>query len=175
MAFMVNPPRLITNVKTVKLWRVDEHEMHQVVPFLSPVASAQGDSRTVPRDGADAFLGPANYASKDTSCFVLTNITRLWHFVSAMPHAYHIKSIAVSSDEEIFLSAVDLRINAWSLAKGSSGASGFNVVNNKPDLLEALIEVITCAEFHQRIVTSSAMRIAAVLSSCTFLQQCDAV
>jgi len=52
---------------------------------------------------------------------------------------------SVSSDEETFLSADDLRVNLWHLEKGERG---FNVLDLKPENMEDLNEVITCAQFH---------------------------
>lgn len=65
--------------------------------------------------------------------------------VYANSHAYHINSISMSSDEEIFLSADDLRVNLWSL---HDTERSFNVVDMKPASIEELTEVITTATFH---------------------------
>uniref|UniRef100_A0A7S2ZA11 Serine/threonine-protein phosphatase 2A 55 kDa regulatory subunit B n=2 Tax=Rhodosorus marinus TaxID=101924 RepID=A0A7S2ZA11_9RHOD len=72
---------------------------------------------------------------------ISSNCTRSF----ANAHTYHINSVSVSSDEETFLSADDLRVNLWHLEKGESG---FNVLDLKPENMEDLSEVITCAQFH---------------------------
>ena len=60
-------------------------------------------------------------------------------------HTYHINSIALSSDQESFVSADDLRINLWHLDRPDQA---FNVVDIKPASMEDLTEVITAADFH---------------------------
>ncbi|MFH4981389.1 hypothetical protein AB6A40_008098 [Gnathostoma spinigerum] len=60
-------------------------------------------------------------------------------------HTYHVNSISVNSDQEIFLSADDLRINLWHLEVTNES---FNIVDIKPANMEELTEVITAAEFH---------------------------
>ena len=47
----------------------------------------------------------------------------------ANAHTYHINSIALSSDQESFVSADDLRINLWHLDRPDAA---FNVVDIKP-------------------------------------------
>lgn len=49
--------------------------------------------------------------------------------VYANAHTYHINSIALSSDQESFVSADDLRINLWHLDRPDAA---FNVVDIKP-------------------------------------------
>lgn len=60
-------------------------------------------------------------------------------------HSYHINSISVNSDQETFLSADDLRINLWNLEVEDTS---FNIVDLKPESMDQLTEVITCAECH---------------------------
>jgi WD40 repeat protein len=65
----------------------------------------------------------------------------------ANAHTYHINSIALSSDCETFISADDLRVNLWHLDRQDQA---FNIVDIKPQSMEDLTEVITCADFHPR-------------------------
>ena len=60
-------------------------------------------------------------------------------------HAYHINSIALSSDGETFISADDLTINLWHV---DVPTHGYHIVNMKPNSFEELTELITCADFH---------------------------
>ena len=62
-------------------------------------------------------------------------------------HAYHINSIALSSDGETFISADDLTINLWHV---DVPTHGHTIVNMKPASFEDLTELITCADFHPR-------------------------
>lgn len=65
--------------------------------------------------------------------------------VFANAHAYHINSLAVSTDNESFFSADDLRVNWWRL---DSHDTAFNVVDIKPENMEELTEVITALQSH---------------------------
>jgi len=62
-------------------------------------------------------------------------------------HAYNINSVSFNTDGETFLSADDLRINLWHL---NVQHETFAIVNIKPEDMEELTEVITCAEFHPK-------------------------
>lgn len=84
---------------------------------------------------------------------VLPKLSVREHVVAAYPkkifsaaHAYHINSVSMNSDGEMFLSSDDLRINIWDL-NGRSDSS-FNIVDIKPATIEELSEVITTAAFH---------------------------
>lgn len=165
---------LATNDKTVKLWRVSEKEVKEVVS-ITPRGNERRARRAVPTPAGGIPWGFGacmphmytkkqgrqvasfdemrnKYANADASHLVLPKVSRRGSVISATPrrvysnsHAYHINSIALSSDEETFLSADDLRINVWNLHKGGAG---FNVVDIKPANMDDLTEVITCAEFH---------------------------
>ncbi len=56
----------------------------------------------------------------------------------ANAHVYHVNSIAMSSDQETFITADDLRINLWHL---DIEDQAFNVVDMKPPNMEELTEV----------------------------------
>lgn len=60
-------------------------------------------------------------------------------------HTYNINSLSFSSDGETFMSADDLRINMWNTEINNQA---FSTVDIKPENMEELQEVITCAEFH---------------------------
>lgn len=60
-------------------------------------------------------------------------------------HAYNINSVAFNSDGETFISSDDLRINLWNI---NISNEAFGIVDIKPDNMDELTEVITCADFH---------------------------
>ncbi|XP_073039801.1 serine/threonine protein phosphatase 2A 55 kDa regulatory subunit B beta isoform-like isoform X2 [Primulina eburnea] len=65
--------------------------------------------------------------------------------VYAHAHDFNTNSISINSDGETFISADDLRINLWNL---EISKQCFNIIDMKPENMEALTEVITSAEFH---------------------------
>ncbi|WIA15464.1 hypothetical protein OEZ85_002105 [Tetradesmus obliquus] len=136
---------LSTNDKTIKLWKVYGKKTHIVTGW------------NVERPGgmaaAPALLGGLGGA-QPYSIGRLRIPTVVPHEVRMVSrakrifsnaHTYHINSIGVSSDQAMFLSADDLRINLWSLEVPNRC---FNMVDIKPANMEQLSEVITCAEFH---------------------------
>eukprot|EP01128_Nolandella_sp_AFSM9_P010554 TRINITY_DN7318_c0_g1_i1.p1 TRINITY_DN7318_c0_g1~~TRINITY_DN7318_c0_g1_i1.p1 ORF type:complete len:430 (-),score=95.12 TRINITY_DN7318_c0_g1_i1:91-1329(-) len=62
-------------------------------------------------------------------------------------HAYNINSVAFNSDGETFISTDDLRINLWNV---NISNEAFGIVDIKPDNMDELTEVITCADFHPK-------------------------
>ncbi len=58
----------------------------------------------------------------------------------ANAHTYHVNSIALSSDQETFITADDLRVNLWHL---DISDQAFNVVDMKPANMDELTEVGT--------------------------------
>jgi len=134
---------LTTNDKTLKLWKVFSKAQSQI--FTS---SPDGDSD----DCSDDDETDSERREKKVNRVVLPEIeegsetmTALSKTVFANAHAFHINSVSLCSDQETFLSADDLRVNLWSL---DSSAECFNIVDIKPENMEELSEVITCAEFH---------------------------
>eukprot|EP01147_Barroeca_monosierra_P008524 gene8524-10263_t len=119
---------LTTNDKTVKLWKVKERPV-RIEAEHSGVGKRRSHSIHVPR------LVATNDIEIDARA----------RRVFANAHTYHINSISVNSDEETFLSADDLRINLWNI---SITDKAFNIVDMKPENMDDLTEVITCAEFH---------------------------
>jgi len=138
---------LTTNDKTLKLWKVFSKTSSQI--FTSS-PDADSDEYSEDDDGEDSHTSPRRGKKQDR--VVLPEIeegtetmTALSKTVYANAHAFHINSVSLCSDQETFLSADDLRVNLWSL---ESAAECFNIVDIKPENMEELSEVITCAEFH---------------------------
>uniref|UniRef100_A0A915PX33 Serine/threonine-protein phosphatase 2A 55 kDa regulatory subunit B n=1 Tax=Setaria digitata TaxID=48799 RepID=A0A915PX33_9BILA len=125
---------LSTNDKTIKLWKISEREKKVADGGWNLARNADGT--TV------GFNGQLK----------LPKLVPMELIVEASPrrvygnaHTYHVNSINVNSDQEIFLSADDLRINIWHLEITNES---FNIVDIKPVNMEELTEVITAAEFH---------------------------
>ncbi|KAM3722107.1 Serine/threonine-protein phosphatase 2A regulatory subunit [Dirofilaria immitis] len=128
---------LSTNDKTIKLWKISEREKKVADGGWNLARNADGT--TV---GKRSFSGQLK----------LPKLVPMELIVEASPrrvygnaHTYHVNSISVNSDQEIFLSADDLRINIWHLEITNES---FNIVDIKPVNMEELTEVITAAEFH---------------------------
>uniref|UniRef100_A0A915BTW6 Serine/threonine-protein phosphatase 2A 55 kDa regulatory subunit B n=1 Tax=Parascaris univalens TaxID=6257 RepID=A0A915BTW6_PARUN len=125
---------LSTNDKTIKLWKISERE--------KKVADGGWNLAR----NADGTIGGFSGQLK------LPQLVPMELIVEASPrrvygnaHTYHVNSISVNSDQEMFLSADDLRINLWHLEITNES---FNIVDIKPANMEELTEVITAAEFH---------------------------
>ncbi|VDN07762.1 unnamed protein product [Thelazia callipaeda] len=128
---------LSTNDKTIKLWKISEREKKVAEGGWNLTRNADGTL-----DGKRSFSGELK----------LPKLVPMELIVEASPrrvygnaHTYHINSISVNSDQEIFLSADDLRVNIWHLEITNES---FNIVDIKPVNMEELTEVITAAEFH---------------------------
>lgn len=128
---------LSTNDKTIKLWKISEREKKVADGGWNLTRNADGTTT-----GKRSFSGQLK----------LPKLVPMELIVEASPrrvygnaHAYHVNSISVNSDQEIFLSADDLRINIWHLEITNES---FNIVDIKPVNMEELTEVITAAEFH---------------------------
>lgn len=125
---------LLTNDKTIKLWKVMERQVKLV-----------SENNL---NGLDHLPG----AKLSVNDLKLPKMTVHDKLILAQPkkiysnaHAYHINSISVNSDQETYLSSDDLRINLWNLDIPNQL---FNIVDIKPANMEELTEVITSAEFH---------------------------
>ena len=94
------------------------------------------------RDFKDLTSSHIRFPTVQSVSYELTSKCRRTYTAA---HAYHINSIGFCADEEMFLSADDLRINVWHLDRPDTS---FTVVDIKPESMEDLTEVITCAEFH---------------------------
>jgi serine/threonine-protein phosphatase 2A regulatory subunit B len=126
---------LTTNDKTIKLWRVYEKKVKQVLQ----TNVANGVTSNIRAPPPIQQLKVPKVQVKDSI------ITATGRRVYANAHAYHINSISVNSDGETYISSDDLRINLWNLAVSDQS---FNIVDIKPANMEELTEVITSAEFH---------------------------
>lgn len=122
---------LVTNEKTMKLWKVHNRRVKTLV------GANIGPSE--PGSPVNVLKVPRVLPSTET--VRVSTCSRV--FKNA--HAFHINSISVNSDQETFLSADDLRINLWNFNVNSQS---FNIVDIKPENMDELAEVITCAEFH---------------------------
>ena len=147
---------LSTNDKTVKLWRICERTkrieggnlirdaaVDPLDPFSTSPANRLGnDSPYTTRSGGRVKrLQVPRYVGTDL--VVEASPKRVF----ANAHQWHINSISVNSDQQLFLSADDLRINVWHLEQTTES---FNIVDIKPANMEELSEVITSSEFHPR-------------------------
>eukprot|EP00183_Erythrolobus_madagascarensis_P006692 CAMPEP_0185844910 /NCGR_PEP_ID=MMETSP1354-20130828/999_1 /TAXON_ID=708628 /ORGANISM="Erythrolobus madagascarensis, Strain CCMP3276" /LENGTH=501 /DNA_ID=CAMNT_0028544731 /DNA_START=104 /DNA_END=1609 /DNA_ORIENTATION=- len=143
--------RLISsNDKTIKLWRISEREVKALASFSSDQLHG-ADGGSVGTNGVARPI-PSKLVGYGAKRLVIPELETAGSMVSATPrrtfsnaHAYHINSISMNSDDEVFLSADDLRVNLWNL---NAGGVGFNILDIKPDNMEDLTEVITSAEFH---------------------------
>mmetsp|Transcript_7739 Transcript_7739/g.20482 ORF Transcript_7739/g.20482 Transcript_7739/m.20482 type:complete len:503 (+) Transcript_7739:420-1928(+) len=144
--------RLISsNDKTIKLWRISEREVKALATFSSEQLELQ-DGMYNGNGGAKPSPTASKNPGRAPKSLVMPALETAGSMVSATPrrtfsnaHAYHINSISMNSDDEVFLSADDLRVNLWNL---NAGGVGFNILDIKPDNMEDLTEVITSAEFH---------------------------
>jgi serine/threonine-protein phosphatase 2A regulatory subunit B len=119
---------LSTNDKTIKLWKIHEKEYKELSCKNIVNGTQRVKSLVVPK----LVVSGESFAAKPRKVY-------------ANAHTYHINSISMNSDNELYLSADDLRINLWDL---SDSSTCFNIVDMKPDNMEDLAEVITSAEFH---------------------------
>eukprot|EP01105_Mastigella_eilhardi_P006879 TRINITY_DN18388_c0_g1_i1.p1 TRINITY_DN18388_c0_g1~~TRINITY_DN18388_c0_g1_i1.p1 ORF type:complete len:465 (+),score=132.73 TRINITY_DN18388_c0_g1_i1:71-1396(+) len=122
---------ITTNDKTIKLWKVFNKSVKRII--------TSNDKQPETTSNTSACLHVPRVVSENC---VRTAVVRK---VFSNAHAYHINSISVNSDQETYISADDLRINLWNL---SCNNQSFNVVDIKPNNMDELSEVITCAEFH---------------------------
>eukprot|EP00039_Didymoeca_costata_P018856 m.335273 g.335273 ORF g.335273 m.335273 type:complete len:442 (-) comp17557_c0_seq1:109-1434(-) len=143
---------LTTNDKTIKLWKIQNRRCR--------LDTGQSTVRT----------GQLNIPSPDTLEGRTESRAKR---VFANAHTYHINSISINCDDETFLSADDLRINLWNM---SVNESSFNIVDIKPDNMEELTEVITCAQFHPtqcNVFTYSSSKGCVKLSDMRAAALCD--
>jgi len=128
---------LTTNDKKIKLWKVYDKKVKQVIssnPNPNGVSANKG-----PPPVQSLHLKLPRIQVRDS--IVTAQARRVYENA----HAYHINSISINSDGETYISSDDLRINLWNLAVSNEI---FNIVDIKPANMEELTEVITSAEFH---------------------------
>ncbi|VDN40330.1 unnamed protein product [Gongylonema pulchrum] len=123
--------------KTIKLWKISEREK-----------KVEDGGWNLARDSDGSFVSKRGFNGE----LKLPKLVPMELIVEASPrrvygnaHTYHINSISINSDQEMFLSADDLRINIW---HHEITNESFNIVDIKPVNMEELTEVITSAEFH---------------------------
>ena len=135
---------LTTNDKTIKLWKTFQKAVPQEIDDEDDEDEDDDDeiggSGSSGDEGAPRVEIPRLEAG-GAGAFVTSKARKIY----ANAHAFHIHSISVSSDQETFLSADELKINLWNL---ENNRESFNIVDIKPDDMENLSEVITCTEFH---------------------------
>ncbi|KAI8869319.1 protein phosphatase 2A regulatory subunit PR55 [Ramicandelaber brevisporus] len=157
---------LTTNDKTIKLWKVWEKSIQLVVSnnaqgsaqqqrqqqnaFGSSMAATYGLNPFSPTNAFVNSFRSTNSNSIDTLRFpqlVTTEPIMSAQEKRKFPSAHHytINSLSINADQEIFLSADDLRVNLWNLR---SNVQSFTMFDLKPDEMKDLKEVITTAEFH---------------------------
>jgi serine/threonine-protein phosphatase 2A regulatory subunit B len=130
---------LSANDKTIKLWRIGQHYQYtcSAVDHYSMHRRLQLPQRQqLPSNPESAEL--ANQAN-------VTQLQAINKRVFANAHAYHINSLALSTDNETFFSADDLRVNWWKL---DASDTTFTLIDIKPENMEELTEVITAVQCH---------------------------
>jgi len=126
------------NDKTIKYWKVNENSRvpksftYKQTPSL-PGAGDAKSSMVLPRIPTDGAAAVPVRKPKAVMRRAYRNA-----------HAYHINSLSANSDGETFLSADDLRVYLWHVARSDET---FLVLDIKPSNMEELSEVITCAAF----------------------------
>ncbi|EYU22145.1 hypothetical protein ABFS82_09G018100 [Erythranthe guttata] len=154
---------LSANNKTIKLWKVKDHEVKSVKEMdtrqsvssenslLAETSFINGQNTNFANGHSLEWTGNkengvASYNGDQNKIASLDDATiARCRRVYAHAHDFNINSISVNSDWETFLSADDLRINLWNLEISNQC---FNIIDMKPVNMEDLIEVITVAEFH---------------------------
>jgi len=140
---------LTTNDKTIKLWKVFERKVTEVDDFntqeYSGVQTTNWMKSMDASPSSPSRFGSGHHIRVPRVTSTSYELASKCRKVYAAGHAYHINSISLCTDEETFLSADDLRINLWHFDRPDLS---FNIVDIKPEVMEDLTEVITCAEFH---------------------------
>lgn len=130
---------LTTNDKTIKLWKTFQKAVPQEIDEDDDDDS-EGDDEEL-RDGSATAVEIPRLEAGGAGAFVTSKARKIY----GNAHTFHIHSISVSSDQETFLSADELKINLWNL---ENTRESFNIVDMRPEDMDNLTEVITCAEFH---------------------------
>jgi len=95
----------------VKLWKLTERNKRPEGLNLWDDAGLERDPTSITRLRVPTFV--------PTDAMVEASPRRVF----ANAHTYHINSLSVSSDEETFLSADDLRVNLWHIAVSNQSFS----------------------------------------------------
>lgn len=131
---------LTTNDKTIKLFRINDQCFAKDIggscvrqgfdPVLRSVTQRGPNGARLRRE---ATL--TSHPMREAKCLR----------VFSDAHHYNIHSISGCCDHQYFISADDLRINLWSLARNDTC---FTIVDAKPERMDLLSEIITTATFH---------------------------
>ncbi|KAA6384739.1 MAG: putative Protein phosphatase PP2A regulatory subunit B, partial [Streblomastix strix] len=126
---------LTTNDKVIKLWKV----------YNSPAMTATKTNKIT--DASGRILAGVNAASLHVPTITRGEDTLLSinKRQFAAGHTYNINSLSVCSDNEMFLTSDDLRVNLWNIEKSDTC---YNIVDIKPDNMEDITQIITCAAMH---------------------------
>ncbi|KAF0992362.1 hypothetical protein HZS_7677, partial [Henneguya salminicola] len=132
-----------TNDKTIKLFRISDNVFvkdggnKNNIPFCKNIDTHKQSTDEVQPNGIRVKREPSfcSLPLHEAKC----------RRVFSNAHHYNIHSIGACSNQEYFISADDLRINLWSLQRNDIC---FTIVDIKPENMESLSEVITCANYH---------------------------
>lgn len=149
---------LTTNDKTIKLWKVYDKKIASLAEFNLQNGSSTLNAGMRPSSAGNGAFSPDKLNAACSAAAAMPGVLRVPRVVGtetllstrckrsfSNAHTYHINSVALSSDCETFISADDLRVNLWHLDRQDQA---FNIVDIKPQNMEDLTEVITCADFH---------------------------
>lgn len=125
---------LSTNDRAIKLWKVHRKPNDVVTSWNIDRDTGKGPSKP------SELRLPHSESAGDS--VVVATLKR--NFAPDV-HAFHINSLAVTSDGETFMSADNLRINLWN---ANIPDKAFNIIDTKPANMQDLTEVITCADAH---------------------------
>ena len=125
---------LSCNEKTIKAWKVGGRKRYSR-SAVTLYRKGQGINLRKMTDDIDTSVHDSKSA--------FANLKQ--SYVSV--HQYNIHSIDYPDYEDIFLSADDLRVNLWNIERCDAS---FNVVDIKPENMDNLSEVITCAKFKKQ-------------------------
>mmetsp|Transcript_8243 Transcript_8243/g.16703 ORF Transcript_8243/g.16703 Transcript_8243/m.16703 type:complete len:466 (+) Transcript_8243:206-1603(+) len=140
---------LSTNDKTIKLWRVSEGSVRSISEYAVDLYKA---NRPYTHPHSNTIANGKARGPRQLEIPRMLNqgqsITATSRRTFANAHMFHINSLSISSDDVIFLTADDLRINLWNI---ELGGPGLGVLDIKPENMEDLTEVLTAAVFHPRL------------------------
>mmetsp|Transcript_10412 Transcript_10412/g.38655 ORF Transcript_10412/g.38655 Transcript_10412/m.38655 type:complete len:474 (+) Transcript_10412:39-1460(+) len=136
---------LSANERNINMWRISEES---VKTSESPVESTRENklpSLNLKRNNNKHTRGLSPLKIPKLRSTGKTRVSHSLRKSFAASHAFSINSLSISSDQETFLSADDLRINIWNV---NDAASTHVAIDIKPENMENLKEVITSASFH---------------------------
>jgi serine/threonine-protein phosphatase 2A regulatory subunit B len=156
--FLLSVGLLCHAEKTVKLWKVGHRRENYLIEEEEEInpASFQGTLFTAPspakryarvKSAKDLKLPMIGRSGNSDGALDVGKQQVYSHCRAsyANAHVYNINSVSIHQDGQSFLSADDLRVNIWNLEDSSRC---FNLVDLKPESMEELSEVVTCAAYH---------------------------